>query len=307
MNDFGFPLKAPVHGKYLNTEFVGHTFPTKTIDALERLREHTHRHARVHDQLASNPQYAGGIGWCAFDYNTHDNFRSGDHICYHGVFDIFRTPKPAAFLYKSMCDPSEEVVLELGHHWARNDESVGITAAEILTNCDAVKAFAIDSKGEHPLTGAMDRERYPHLPHPPFVFPLNSGLENWGDLRVEGYVKGKKVAERKWSGSGIDAKFRLVADDATLVADGGDATRVVLRAEDEDGNIRPFAADAIAFATDGPIELIGDNPFGLIGGTGAIWIRAKETAGTATLRATHPVLGTQELRFTLTAAPEETV
>src|SRR5581483_841228 len=62
MNDFGFPLRPPNHPLYLNTEFVGHTYPTKTIDNIERLREHTIRHARVHDQLASNPQYAGGIG-----------------------------------------------------------------------------------------------------------------------------------------------------------------------------------------------------------------------------------------------------
>lgn len=305
MNDFGFPLKPPVHGKYLNTEFVGHTYPTKTIDSLERLREHTHRHARVHDQLATNPQYAGGIGWCAFDYNTHFNFGSGDHICYHGVFDIFRTPKPAAYLYKSMCEPGEEVVLELGHHWARNDESTEITAAEFLTNCDSVKAFLIDDKGEHELQGGANRELYPHLPHPPFVFPLHTGLDSWGDLRAEGYVKGKKVVDKRWSATAVDAKFRLVADDTTLVADGADTTRVVLRAEDEDGNIRPFAADAITFQLDGPAELIGDNPFGLIGGTGAIWIRAKETAAPVTLRATHPVLGTQELRFTLTPAPEE--
>ena len=105
MNDFGWPLKPPNHPLYLNTEFVGHTFPTKTIDNVERLREHTIRHARVHDQLASNPQYAGGIAWCAFDYNTHGNFGSGDRICYHGVMDIFREPKPAAGFYKSQCDP----------------------------------------------------------------------------------------------------------------------------------------------------------------------------------------------------------
>ena len=29
MNDFGFPLKPPNHPRYLNTEFVGHTYPTK--------------------------------------------------------------------------------------------------------------------------------------------------------------------------------------------------------------------------------------------------------------------------------------
>ena len=54
MNDFGFPLKPPNHPRYLNTEFVGHTYPTKTIDDEERLTEHTLRHARIHDQLASN-------------------------------------------------------------------------------------------------------------------------------------------------------------------------------------------------------------------------------------------------------------
>lgn len=307
MNDFGFPLKPPVHGKYLNTEFVGHTFPTKTIDALERLREHTHRHARVHDQLASNPQYAGGIGWCAFDYNTHSNFGSGDHICYHGVFDIFRTPKPAAYLYKSMCEPAEQVVLELGHHWARNDESTEIHAAEILTNCDTVKAFLIDREGEHALSGGPNRELYPHLPHPPHVFPLHTGLDSWGDLRVEGYLQGKKVADRRWSSTAVDAAFRMVADDSTLVANGGDATRVVLRVEDEHGNIRPFAADAIALSVEGPAEIIGDNPFSLVGGTGAVWLRSRQQAGIVVLRGVHPVLGTQQLQFTLTAAPDETV
>lgn len=308
MNDFGFPLLPPNHPRYLNTEFVGHTFPTKTIDALERLKEHTHRHARVHDQLASNPQYAGGIGWCAFDYDTHNNFGSGDHICYHGIADIFRTPKPAAWLYKSMCDPNEQVVLEMGHHWARNDESVGITSVYLLSNCDTLKCYLIDKDGEHMFAeGGPDRKTYPNLPHAPFNFPVKTSTNIWGDLRVDGYLKGKKVITRTWSGSGIDAKFLLVPDDTTLLADGTDTTRIVFRVEDEHGNIRPFAADAIDLKLDGPAEIIGDNPFGLIGGTGAIWLRAKETPGQVNLRAIHPILGTQELHFTLTATQPEQV
>ena len=141
MNDFGFPLRPPNHPLYLNTEFVGHTYPTKTIDNIERLREHTLRHARIHDQLASDPQYAGGIGWCAFDYNTHGNFGSGDRICYHGVTDIFREPKPAAGFYKSQCDPDEEIVLEPAFHWARGDENVGFTNALVCSNCDHLKFY----------------------------------------------------------------------------------------------------------------------------------------------------------------------
>jgi beta-galactosidase len=107
------------------------------------------------------------------------------------------------------------------------------------------------------------------------------------------------------SGRGVDQKFALLPDHTKLNADGADTTRVVLRVTDEFDSIRPFAADAIKFELDGPAEIIGDNPFALIGGTGAIWIRAKEQGGTVTLTATHPQLGQQQIQFELAAvAPE---
>jgi len=304
MNDFGFPLKPPNHPRYLNTEFVGHTYPTKTIDNVERLTEHAMRHARIHDQLASNPQYAGGIGWCAFDYNTHGNFGSGDRICYHGVTDIFREPKPAAGFYKSQCDPSEEVVLETAFHWARGDESVGFTKALICSNCDHVKVYINDKLIAE---AEPDRKQFQHLRYAPFVIDAGSGLRHgWGDLRIEGYIGGKKVIEKKMSGRGVDTRFTVTPDDAMLAGDGADATRVVLRVADEFSAIRPFANDSIRLDLEGPAEIIGDNPFSLVGGTGAIWIRAKEQAGTVTLTATHPTLGAQRVEFQITeAAPEE--
>jgi beta-galactosidase len=304
MNDFGFPLKPPNHPRYLNTEFVGHTYPTKTIDNVERLREHTLRHARIHDQLASNPQYAGGIGWCAFDYNTHGDFGSGDRICYHGVTDIFREPKPAAGFYKSQCTPEEEVVLEPAFHWARGDESIGFTQAVVCSNCDHLK-FYIDDK----LVGEADpdRKQFAHLTYAPFVVELGELFHKWGDLRIEGYIQGKQVIAKTYSGKGVDVKFAVLPDDRTLVADGADSTRVVLRVTDEFGAIRPFADDPIRFELEGPGEIIGDNPFALVGGTGAIWIRAKDQPGTVRLTATHPQLGKQEVTLEITAAAKEVV
>ena len=304
MNDFGFPLKPPNHPRYLNTEFVGHTFPTKTIDNVERLTEHTLRHARIHDQLASNPQYAGGIGWCAFDYNTHGDFGSGDHICYHGVSDIFREPKPAAGFYKSQCDPADEVVLEPAFHWARGDESVGFSRALVSSNCDHLK-FYIDDKL---VTEAdPDRAQFAHLRYPPFDVKLGELFHRWGDLRIEGYIGGKQVIAKSYSGKGVDARFALLPDDAQLFADGADSTRVVLRVTDEFGAIRPFANDAVKLELEGPAEIVGDNPFALVGGTGAVWIRAKEQAGKVRLRGTHPQLGTQEIQVDVVAAPPEAV
>jgi beta-galactosidase len=302
MNDFGFPLMPPNHPRYLNTEFVGHTYPTKTIDQVERLTEHAMRHARIHDQLASNPQYAGGIGWCAFDYNTHADFGTGDRICYHGVTDIFREPKPAAGFYKSQCDPSEEAVLEPAFHWARGDESIGFTKAVVCSNCDHLKYFIADK-----LVAEADpnKAEFPHLRYAPFVADLGKAVGNWGDLRIEGYIQGKLAITKSMSGRGVDQKFTLAPDDTQLNADGADSTRVVLRVTDEYGAIRPFANDAIKLSVEGPAEIIGDNPFSVIGGTGAIWIRAKEQAGTVILTAVHPRLGSQQIKFELTAVPPE--
>ena len=162
INDFGWPLKKPNHPLYLNTEFVGLTYPAKTIDSCERLYEHTMRHARTHDQLASDPQYAGGIGWCAFDYNTHANFGSGDRICYHGVMDIFRTPKPAAWFYKSMCSRDEEIAMEPAFHWARNDQSVQIKSAIVCSNVEHIRLFTENAHGEWFVSeGGPDRVQFP--------------------------------------------------------------------------------------------------------------------------------------------------
>ena len=82
---------------------------------------------------------------------------------------------------------------------------------------------------------------------------------------------------------------------------------MVLRVEDEFGGIRPFANDSIRLTVEGPAEIIGENPFSLIGGTGAVWIRANEQGGEAKLTAVHPQLGSQTITFQIAGAPPERV
>ncbi len=315
INDFDFPLQTPNHPLYLNTEFVGHTYPVKTTDDDERQREHTLRHARIHDQLASSPGYAGGIGWCAFDYNTHANFGAGDRICYHGVVDIFREPKCAAAFYKSQCDPKEEIVLEPAFHWASSDEAIGFRRAVVLSNCDHLKWYMRErSLASNPWTLVAetdpDRLEFQHLRYAPFQLDMRAMNRRaldfpWGDLRIDGYINDKQVVSRMFSGRGVASKFALLPDDTTLVADGADTTRVVLRVTDEFGNVHPQANDPIAFTLEGPAELVGDNPFALMGGTGAVWLRAGEQPGTVRLTARHLRLGAQTVTLTLTASEPE--
>src|SRR5882724_4270793 len=180
MNDFGFTLRAPNHPAYLNTEFVGHMYPTKRNDNIERITEHTLKHARIHNQLASDDKYAGGLGWCAFDYNTHSNFCSGDRICYHGVSDIFRIPKPAAGFYKSQCDPKEEIVLEPAFYWARGDRNSSFDVAMVCSNCEHLKFYV----GDRLISEAdPDKANFGNLGYPPFVTDLRSAFsKGWGDL-----------------------------------------------------------------------------------------------------------------------------
>lgn len=295
MNDFQIPLRPPNRTLYFNTEFIGHMYPTKRNDNIERITEHAMRHARVHDQLASDKKYAGGLGWCAFDYNTHSNFCSSDRICYHGVADIFRIPKPAAGVYKSQCDPKEEIVMEPAFDWSRGDRNETFTLAMVSSNCERVKIFI----GDRQVADLEpDRKTFPNLKYPPFITNLRDAIgKGWGDLKLEGYIDGKKVITKMMSGRGADRQLTVEPDDTELIGDGIDATRVVLKVTDEFGAVRPLANAAIALTISGPGEIIGENPFSLFGGVGAVWIKTKEAAGLIRLSAKHPVLGVKAVEI----------
>jgi beta-galactosidase len=305
MNDFGFPLRPPNHPLYLNTEFIGHMYPTKRNDNVERVTEHAMRHARIHNQLASDKKYAGGLGWCAFDYNTHANFCSGDRICYHGVSDIFRIPKPAAGFYKSQCDPKEEVVLEPAFDWARGDRNETFTIAMVSSNCEHIKIYI----GERLVAELNpDKENFGNLSYPPFVTNLRAAIgRGWGDLRIDGYIGGNKVISKTLSGKGADQQFHVEPDDTELFGDGIDATRVVMRVTDEFGAARPFATGAIALTIDGPGEIVGENPFALVGGVGAVWVKTKEAIGLIRLKAKHPALGAKTVEIKVKEPTTKTV
>jgi len=301
MNDFDPDhLRSPNHALYLNTEFCGHMFATKQFDNVERITEHVLRHARVHNMLGADRRFAGGIGWCAFDYNTHKAFGSGDRVCYHGVCDMFRIAKPAAGFYKSQCDPEEEIVLEPAFHWSPGDKAGGdgISEAVVCSNCDTLKFYVGEKLAA---TEKPDRKKFGNLRRPPFVCHQLVGFwpQEGYDLRIDGYIRGKKVISRTMSGAGIDSKFIVSVDDDELLADGSDMTRCVFRVTDEFGNARPFATGAVQIDLAGPGEIVGENPFALVGGCGAVWIRSTQRSGRIKLKLTHPVLGAAEATIRL--------
>ena len=277
---------------YMVTEFNGHMYPTKSFDQEERLVEHALRHARVQNAIAGHPGIAGGIGWCAFDYNTHHNFGSGDRVCYHGVSDIWRFPKFAAFFYESQIDPAQRPVLRVASRWKIGERAGGgVEPLTVFSNCDRIEVRF--GKGRR--TYRPDRKQFPHLPHPPFVCYGIHGLwgGRWEDLQVIGYVKGKNVAETRVAADGVPRALFCWADHTELDADGADMTRIAFALTDRYGNVLPYATGAVQLSVTGPATLVGPNPFPLVGGVGAVYLRAGHRLGVVKVAAAAPRLPSQ--------------
>ena len=149
---------------YLVSEFNGHMFPTKPFDDEAHRTEHALRHATVLNSLFEQKDISGGFGWCMFDYNTHKDFGSGDRICYHGVMDMFRNPKLAAYVYASQ--GVVETVLEISSSLDIGDHPAGnIPCVYAFSNADVIRVYKNDVfvKEFYP-----DSKTYGYLPHPPF-------------------------------------------------------------------------------------------------------------------------------------------
>jgi beta-galactosidase len=171
------------------SEHNGHMFPTKQFDEPSKRLEHALRHLRVLDDAYRYSDLCGAIGWCAFDYNTHKDFGSGDHICYHGVSDIFRNPKAAAFAYASQNS-------RLPVMWIANPPTLGEyneclnKPIYIFTNCDYVELYKNDQFVD---AFKPDKKDFPHLPHAPIVVDDFIGAT----LKEEGYSKSESAKLRQ--------------------------------------------------------------------------------------------------------------
>jgi beta-galactosidase len=286
---------------YMITEFGGHMYPTKSNDQEQRQVEHVTRHLEVLNAAYGDPQIAGAIGWCAFDYNTHKDFGSGDRICHHGVMDMFREPKFAAYAYASQCEPEDEVILEPVTFWARGERNIGgVLPLMILTNCDEVE---VRYGNNPPKRLGPDRETYPHLPHAPVVFSRKDfsneelglwGME-WNDVEIVGYINGKPVKDVRYACDPVPETLDLVAD--ADVVELHQSVRVMVRVLDQAGHKLPFYPEPVQIAVTGAAKLLGPALVPLRAGSTGFWIEATGT-GKISVEVTAARLGTTRLELT---------
>jgi beta-galactosidase len=310
-NDYGtdaktgnVALKPPFASlPYLITEAVG-VVETKPqhfawTDPPAQLARQAALHGQAQSQARSSIGYAGLVAWAGFDYASSLS-QDPDAIKWAGVADGFRVPKPGAALYQTQGDPAVRPVIIPVFFW----EAGGAVPAPsptvmIASNCEQLEVF-IDGTHVASALPAFGSPLYGGLAHPPFLVHLPRHIPNAApELLVQGLVGGRPVAQLRMSSNPADDALGMTVDDATISADGSDATRAVFRAIDAHGNQRRYGSGQVTLTLSGPATLVGDNPFafGQYGGLGAVWIRSLAgQPGAITLTASHPLLGQTEIQ-----------
>ena len=138
------PKQVKTHGKpYLVTEYLGHMDPYKATADIDRKIEVARRHMKVLDDNYKYNNICGTIGWCFVDYHTHVDFGSGDHICAHGVMDMYRNPKFSSYVYASQRE--DKPVMEVLSNIKPGDLAEAIYGdIYVATNCDYVALYKND-------------------------------------------------------------------------------------------------------------------------------------------------------------------
>ena len=291
---------------YLISEFAGLWHPSKRWDDSRERVEQALRHAWGHDEVALDDRCCGALAWCAFDYNTHFQFGPGDRICYHGVADMFRIPKPwVSAVYESQKDPRKEPVLVPATTWSNGDnDRGGFLPMYIFSNCDYVEVF---------INGRFARRLFPYrrwfagLKHAPmYMDRIPKGLWDkwdWMDSEFVGYLDGEAVIQKKFVRNPVPTKLLIKADDNVLHAqckdEAYDVTRIVFQTVDQYGNSLDYLMDSISISVDGPADLIGPSVTTMQGGCIAAWIRTNGEKGTVTVSAKTSRLESETIEVTV--------
>ncbi len=252
-------------------------------------------------------QFIGGAQWHPFDHQR------GYHPdpYWGGIFDAFRQPKYAYYMFRSQSNPVLKVSnVETGPMVYVTNEITPFSDKDVVvfSNCDSVRLTAYEGKSwTLPVVHAKG-----HMPNPPVIF---KDVYDFWEMRdytytrkkpemvsflAQGIIDGKVVCSQKKMPSRRATKIRLYVDDLgrSLVADGSDFMVVVAEITDDNGNVRRLAKDNIVFTVEGEGKIIGDqsigaNPRAVEWGSAPVLIRSTMKAGKIKVKAHVQFEGTQ--------------
>jgi beta-galactosidase len=203
--------------------------------------------------------------------------------------DFFRLPKAAYHFYRSQRSASESgrgwscgPVVHVATRWEKGPAR----DVTVFTNAEEVRLCLNGREIAH---GVPDREKYPHLPHPPVVF-RNVPFGEW-ELVAEGLVGGKMVARHCVRTPGAATALRLSLDTMSVAPAEGEGDLIFVRAEivDAAGTLVPSRADAVTLSVTGAAEILGPGTAKAEAGIASFVLRVAP-GGVFTLRAVAPGL-----------------
>ena len=218
------------------------------------------------DDWIWHDDFAWGIGefvWTGFDYLGEPTPYYTDwpsHSSLFGIVDLAGLPKDRYYLYRSHWNKDVET-LHILPHWTWPGREGETTPVFVYTNYPSAELF-INGKSQGIRTkdlsvtaeGTMESEESATS----FVRQSRYRLM-WMDTKYEpGVIKvvaydkdGNAVAEREVRTAGKPHHIELVADRATITADGRDLSFITVRVVDKDGNLCPDAQHLVEYSVSG--------------------------------------------------------
>ncbi|MBZ5626986.1 MAG: DUF4982 domain-containing protein, partial [Acidobacteriia bacterium] len=211
------------------------------------------------------PNLLGEFVWTGFDYigepTPYFNGRGANETdwparsSYFGMVDLAGFPKDRYYLYQSVW--TKQPMVHVLPHWnwqGREGQNIPVM---VYSNGGEIELF---------LNGKSlgRKKRFSE----PVVLPVGPNVSQdrkyaskyrlmWqvpyqpGTLKAVAYQDGKQVAVDEVHTAGAPARIKLIADRATIQADGEDLSFVTVRIEDKDGNLCPMADNLVRFNVTG--------------------------------------------------------
>ena len=273
------------------------------------------------ESLENNPNNLGEFIWTGFDYlgeptpfggkdNSTNGYWNGDwpaRSSYFGAVDLCGIPKDRFYLYQSQW--TTKPMVHVLPHWNWK----GMEGKEIpvfsYTNCDEVELF-VNGKSYGKKIKGIDKTpipinfidweggRYQGDFMSPYRLHWNVPYQA-GEIKVVGFIDGKKVTEKQIKTAGKPARIELIADRELIKSDGEDMVFVTVRIVDKEGNLCPNSDNLINFEIEGQgaIVAVGNGnaattePFQsnkrkAFSGQCMVFIKASKDAGLINLKAT---------------------
>ena len=240
----------------------------------KRLLQQAFNYQEAFNSNVKGKHTIGQANWLMFDYNRG----YADDIESSGISDIFRIPKFAHYFYQSQRSPSVKLseklvsgpMVYIANYW-NEKSSLEVT---VFSNCEEVALYLNEEliAKQKPLRNAFSEQ----LPHPPFVFTLPSFQK--GNLRAEGFIKGKKVSEQIVKSAEQASSIHLHFDESTVKInpDYPDVVFVYASVVDANGTTVSDATPLVEFSLEGEnATLIGQNPIAAEAGIATILVRTK--------------------------------